>query len=183
MNWRKIQNYEGYEVSDTGAVRSIDRYVDMPNGRSRFAKGRLLKTRITKHGYVDVRLCKNNKHKTFLMHRLVGEAYLPNPENLPQINHLSGIKQDNSVANLQWVDGSANILHAYKNGLNSNCGSSHVRAVTVIDSATGELFCPLKALSDHLGVNYKCLSEVLNGQRPLPKTWDWSGHSYQKYSC
>ena len=183
MDWKTIEGYEGYEVSNTGIVRGVDRFVDMPNGKKRLAKGCILKTRVTKHGYVDVRLSRGSTPKTYLVHRLVAQAFIPNPDGLPQVNHLSGNKLDNSVENLAWTDASGNVLHAYKQGLNNQCGCSHSNAVIVINLITGELYCTQKELSEHLGVNYKSLSEALNGQRPFPKSWDLSGHSYQKYSC
>lgn len=184
MEFRSVVGYEGlYEISDNGLVRGVNRYVDLPDGKKRFAKGCILKTRIKKDGYIDVRLSRGGIPKTYLVHRLVAQAFIKNPDNLPQINHLSGNKQDNRVENLAWTDASGNVLHAYKNGLNTQCGCNHTNAVIVIDLVTGDLYYTLKALSDHLGVNYKSLSEALNGQRPFPKSWDLSGHTYQKYIC
>ncbi len=123
MDWKQINGYEGiYEVSNTGLVRGIDRVVDLANGKKRAVKGREIKSRLNNYGYVEVRLSKNGVAKTHFVHRLVATAFIPNPENFPQVNHLSGEKLDNRVENLEWTDARGNALHAYRNGLNSNCG-------------------------------------------------------------
>lgn len=184
MNWKDVRNYEGiYEVSDTGVVRGIDRYADLPNGKKRFAKGKILKLGISNKGYVDVRLNKNGVAKSHLVHRLVCEAFIPNPDNLPQVNHLSGNKQDNTLENLAWTDASGNAIHAYQTGLNPNCGCNHNFAVAVIDINTGELYCTVKAFCEAFGINYSSGKNALNGYQPFPKNVDLSGHSFEKYTC
>lgn len=152
-------------------------------GKKRSIQGQVIKTRIKKNGYIDVRLNKDDKSKSYLVHRLVATAYIPNPENLPQVNHLSGNKQDNSVENLAWTDASGNALHAYKTGLNSQCGCTHRLAVPVIDTVTGEVFCTEKAFCEHYGINYSTGKSALNGYHPFPKYVDLSGHSFVKYTC
>ena len=184
MNWKTIKGYEGlYEVSDTGLVRSIDRYVDNGNGNKRFAKGIILKQSISNRGYYEIWLNKGGKAKSFLVHRLVLGAFVPNPENYPIANHLSGDKLDNRVENLQWTDYSGNALHAYQTGLNSNCGCNHNLAVAVIDTKTGEIYCTVKAFCEHFGINYNSAKNALNGYQSFPKSVDLSGHKFEKYIC
>ena len=104
--WRPIVGYEGqYEVSSYGRVRSLDRYDRM----NRFWKGRILKSYTDTVGYLNVRLCSNGKLKHHLVHRLVAEAFIPNPDNLPQVNHRDEVKNNNSVENLEWCDGKYNV--------------------------------------------------------------------------
>ena len=104
--WRPIEGYEGlYEVSSYGKVRSLDRYDRM----NRFWKGRILKSYTDTVGYLNVRLCSNGKLKHHLVHRLVAKAFIPNPDNLPQVNHRDEYKNNNRVENLEWCDGKYNV--------------------------------------------------------------------------
>lgn len=106
--WRDIAGYEGqYQISNLGKVRSLDRYVKC-NGFN-LIKGQLMKPKIDKYGYFQISLCKNCKYKSFTIHRLVAQAFLPNPDNLPQINHINECKWDNTVWNLEWCNSKYNI--------------------------------------------------------------------------
>lgn len=102
--WRDIKDYEGlYQVSNLGRVRSLDRYVKHSRGGVMVRrKGCLLKP-TTNKGYKMVALSKNNTIRYYLIHRLVAEAFIPNPENKPYIDHINTIKTDNRVQNLRWV--------------------------------------------------------------------------------
>jgi hypothetical protein len=183
MEWKNANGYEGYLVSNTGLVQSIDRHVELKNGKKRFLRARPIKSRINNFGYVEVRLSKNGNTKTCFVHRLVAKAFIPNPNNLPQVNHLSGNKQDNTVENLEWTDASGNALHAYQTGLNTNCGCTHNLAVAVIDLKTGEIYCTIKALCEFLGIPYSTGRNALNGIQNFPKYVDVTGHAFEKYSC
>lgn len=103
-----------YLISDTGCIRSIDRYI-LVNGGMRFQKGKKLKTRIDKDGYEVVSIYIDGKCKNCFMHRLVAEAFIPNPDNLPQVNHKDENKQNNHVENLEWCTVSYNINYGRRN--------------------------------------------------------------------
>lgn len=93
-------------------------------------KGLIKKQQVSK-GYLKVKLNKNSKSKWFLVHRLVAQAFIPNPENKPQVNHKDGNKFNNCVENLEWNTNSENQLHSYrilKNipSMQKHFGSNHV---------------------------------------------------------
>lgn len=101
--WKDIRDYENlYQTSNLGRARSLDRWVKDTNGSLRFYKGKILKLCTDKYGYLKVGLCKNNKYKKFYVHRLVAEAFIPNPDNLPCVNHKDENKQNNNVENLEF---------------------------------------------------------------------------------
>lgn len=107
--WRDIKGYEGYyQVSNFGRVKSLDRVAIYSDGRIFKYNGRQLKTTLNK-GYVHVKLSKHSDVKTFKIHRLVAEAFIPNPLNLPQVNHKDENKTNNNVDNLEWCTGKYNM--------------------------------------------------------------------------
>lgn len=101
--WKDIKNYEGlYQVSNLGKVRN--------------SKGDILYQGSIKGGYKRVQLHNTKKAKSLLVHRLVAEAFIPNPENKPYINHKNSCTTDNTISNLEWCTPSENTIHGYKYG-------------------------------------------------------------------
>ena len=99
--WKPIKDYEGlYEISNLGRVRNLN--------YKGSGKGKILKNTKDSKGYLIVGLTKNGKRKLFKIHRLVAEAFIPNPENKPCIDHINTIKNDNRVENLRWVTNEEN---------------------------------------------------------------------------
>lgn len=121
--WKDIAQFNGkYQVSNLGNVRSVTRTVTQRSPKGgvsvRTLKGKTLKPKVTKNGYLELRLwAENSKGISVRVHRLVAEAFIPNPENKPQVNHKNGNKVDNSVDNLEWVTCQENVQHATKNGM------------------------------------------------------------------
>lgn len=94
--WKPIKDYEGlYEISNLGRVKSLN--------YGGTGKGKVLKNIERSNGYLGVRLTKNGKTKAFKVHRLVAEAFIPNPEDKPCVDHINTIKNDNRVENLRWA--------------------------------------------------------------------------------
>lgn len=132
--WRDIDGFEGmYQVSDLGRVRSLERTVKMVRYGKEYDmhhKGRILKTIVMKDGYESIQIFKDSKHHTYKVHRLVAKAFLPNPDNLPEVNHKDGNKCNNTSENLEWCTRGHNIRHAFKNGLidknNMTCNRKRV---------------------------------------------------------
>ena len=111
--WKDIKGYEGlYQVSDMGNVRSLDRLVDR-GGKPLCAiwKGRVLKKKKASDNYYSVVLSKNNVQLCVRIHRLVAETFIPNPNNLPEVNHRNENKLDNRVENLEWCDRLYNVRY------------------------------------------------------------------------
>lgn len=112
--WRDIEGYEGrYQVSNLGRVKSLTRI----NPQNHLLKERIRKAASDKNDYQIVNLCKDGIVKLYKVHRLVGEAFLDNPDGLPQINHKDGNKRNNDVSNLEWASASQNVQHAFDTGL------------------------------------------------------------------
>lgn len=107
--WKDIEGYEGlYQVSNLGNVRALKFYHSRNNVH-------LLKPTVNKYGYCVVCLHKDKKVKQYRVHRLVAIAFLPNPDNLPYVNHIDCDKTNNSLTNLEWCTQSENVKHGYDN--------------------------------------------------------------------
>lgn len=110
--WKPVKDWEGiYEVSNQGRVRSIDRHVRHWQGGLSFIKGKMLKpSNNNAKGYYRVLLFNSseNRKKCCAVHRLVAEAFVPNPNNLPQVNHIDEDKSNNRADNLEWCDNQYN---------------------------------------------------------------------------
>jgi len=125
--WAAIEGFEGlYEISDLGRVRSIDRIQINSKGIQRRDKGRILTLVDRGNDYLFVSLSKNNKKHNFSVHTGVAQAFIPNPENRPQVNHKDGDKRNNVKTNLEWATAQENSIHAFENNLRISVkGESH----------------------------------------------------------
>ncbi len=111
--WKDINGFEGYyQVSNKGNVRSLDREVTCNTGIT-YLKGIDLKLTKDRGGYFKIKLSKNNKTSTFLISRLVAIHFIPNPHNLPEVNHLYG-KEDNRETSLEWTSSIENQCYRVK---------------------------------------------------------------------
>ncbi len=119
MLWKPLVGYEeSYAISDTGLIKRIE---------SRGLDGRLLCEKFIHggcypNGYWFVCLAKNGTYKQEMTHRLVAKTFIPNPNNLPVVNHIDGNKNNNHVTNLEWCSHSQNRQHAYDTGLSPQRG-------------------------------------------------------------
>lgn len=115
--WKPIPNYEEYEISNLGRVKRLPYDKNVCNGGKQHCAEKILKPQKRKRGYQAVILSKNNNVKSFLIHRLVATAFIPNPYSLPQVNHKDENPSNNCVENLEWC------TQKY----NSNYGTSKYR--------------------------------------------------------
>ncbi len=125
--WKEIPGYEGfYEASTIGRIRSLNRVVRQHNGNTQTKKGVILKSSIDRIGYENVALSRENKLKSFKVHRLVAMSFIDKVEGQNEINHIDCNKLNNNVANLEWCNRLQNIKHAIKNNLiKYHYGDSH----------------------------------------------------------
>ena len=112
MNWKDIRNYENYQISDCGKVRSNF----ISKDKSKYKEIKLQNN----NGYKLVQLNNKDSKLMFRVHRLVAEAFIPNPENKRTVNHKDGDKSNNSVNNLEWATHSENNKHAFDKNLKEN---------------------------------------------------------------
>ena len=113
--WKPVKGYEGiYEVSSTAKIRSVDRFVKGKNN-VRFIKGKNITPHLTNTGYYLCDLYKYNRRKNYLLHRIVAEAFIPNPNGYNVVNHKDSIRTNCLPSNLEWCDMSYNIKYSYNN--------------------------------------------------------------------
>lgn len=115
--WKAIEGYEGYyEVSSSGRVKSLERTVKRSDGQVRKLNSRIISGSFDTDGYRQCKLSKNGKYLTVNIHRLVAQAFIPNPHNLPEVNHKNFNRTDNRVENLEWVSHNDNVAYSIKAG-------------------------------------------------------------------
>ena len=116
--WKDKKDYEGlYQVSNLGNIRSLTRKVKCKNDTFRIVNGKMLIPIQMKNGYLFVNLWKNNIVKRKLVHRLVATAFIPNPANKQEVNHIDANKTNNNYFNLEWNTRPENTFHSYKMNL------------------------------------------------------------------
>lgn len=164
--WKWIAGYEGiYKISNYGRVKSFPR-----QGASTEIKIR--KPILTKRGYLQICLYKGCKEKAFKIHRLVAEAFIPNPENKPEVNHKYGMKFDSYFENLEWATPKENMKHAVDIGLAPTGTNRNTAKLTKEDvKFIREHYIPrhpefgAAALSRRFNVSPSIIQDVIKGKR------------------
>ena len=172
--WIKVKGFELYSVSDQGNVR---------NDKT----GRILKGGLDKDGYPQVILCKNRSRVNRKVHRLVAEAFIPNPDNKPQVNHIDGNKQNNAASNLEFCTNQENQTHFWRylnneqnkaNRINAHKGkgllSDNPNSKSVIRLEDGKVFKTIKEAAEELNISYIHIGEVCKGKRKTTGGYHWS---------
>ena len=126
--WRPVVGWEGlYEVSSHGRVRSLDRKITRTDGRAVLYRGRLRSLSSRGDGHLSVDLKRAGKRVTYLVHRLVALAFIPNPEAHPQVRHWNDVPDDNRTENLLWGTNSDNLHDRVRNGKHHSSNKTHCK--------------------------------------------------------
>lgn len=172
--WMPIKGYEGiYAVSNLGNVKSIGRYVAANRGGIRYVKDRLLSFGRSHSGYYSVILSMSGKRKIASVHRLVAEAFIPNPHKYQEVNHKDENKHNNNVLNLEWCDRKYNAN--YGTGV-ERCARQKWKPVVMIDSISNlpiKTFPSAREADKITGVSYKCISLACNGKIKSAGGYRW----------
>lgn len=171
-SWKCCSQYKGYEVSNQGRVRGVDRWIQRADTGTRLrVSGRVLKPTTDRRGYLNVYPSVCGTGKRVRVHRLVAQAWLPNPEGKEQVNHKDGDKRNNAVSNLEWATNGENMEHAIATGLavEHPFGEKAFRfsgAVEAYDDS-GSLVATMfgNAEMASKGFDFRLVSAVLHGKR------------------
>lgn len=177
--WRNVKGFEGYQISSLGRFRSVDRtvlYYERHHNKwyPKKIKGVLYKTAsIYPHSqrYITVSPRINGKNKTLYVHRLVAEAFIPNTNGKPQVNHINGDRTNNRASNLEWVTAKENGSHAARKGLVARgsrqwAAKLSERDIIKIRSLKGKM--QYSEISKLYGVSEKYIGEIINRRK-----WVW----------
>lgn len=156
--WRDIVGFEGYQVSNYGQVKSLN--------YRRTSKEQILRQTTNRDGYKVILL----KKKHCSVHRLVAQAFIPNPDGKSDVNHISGNKTDNTVFNLEWTTRKENVRHAFESGLASN--KYHEKKI--ICHQNGEIYNSLKEAGEMLNIPSCGICSVLKGTQKTTHGYTFS---------
>lgn len=182
--WRDIAGYEGlYQVSNLGNVKSLG------NGKARnpnWCKEHILKNQLTRYGYLKVPLSKNGKVKNYLVHRLVGKVFIPNPDNLPQVNHKDECKTNNCVDNLEWCTPKYNLNYgtcqqrAHEKQLNDPKQSIKIKCLDLETNVT-TTYLSMRETMRQLNIPLSSLSHCLyDNKKPYKNRYIFSEINKEK---
>lgn len=171
--WKDVVGYEGrYEVSSFGRIRSVGRYIERKNGIIIYAKSKILKQQI-KYGKgtltrYQVNLYDGSNNKMFLVSRIVAKAFIPNPNNLPQVNHIDEDPSNNHVENLEWCTEHYNMTYGTRI---ERITKSLQKKINVYDLNNNFItsFESIKEAAKELNCDNSCITKVCKGYEPYHK--------------
>ena len=161
--WKDIIGYEGrYQISNLGNVKSF----------TRTEEGFMMKAHLIK-GYYSVKLSNGHRgdKKESAIHRLVAQAFIPNPDNKPQVNHIDGNKHNNNAENLEWVTNGENGKHAFKNHLREHT-TLYKKVKVVYKDGSVKIFKSMQEAATDLGVTRQAVTRCCRGLQRTVKGCD-----------
>jgi hypothetical protein len=165
--WKNIQGYDGYQISNFGRVKSLG------NGKKR--KEKILKPSKDGNKYLFVVLSKQGKRKFYLIHRLVAETFIDNPNNLPQVNHRDEDKTNNASGNLEWCTPKQNINYGSHNQRSAASRINHPkRSKQVLCLETGKIYPSTMEVQRQLGFAQGYISMCCNGRCKQAYGFHWT---------
>ena len=170
--WRSVDGYEGcYEVSSHGRVRSVIRQI-LSGNHYQTANGKMLKLKEL-GGYFVIGLKKHNVASTKSVHRLVAAAFIPNPNNLPQINHKDENPLNNHVDNLEWCSPKYNANYGTRNQRLSLALRAKARKVVQVDTNGNDvrIFDSVKDAAQYFGISKSLISGICRCEYRRPRLW------------
>jgi hypothetical protein len=159
--WKEIPGLERYAASNYGNIKPI-------HGDSRKAT---LTKQLSSRGYLRIRLKSKDKWGMHQVHRLIAKAFIPNPENKPEVNHINGIRSDNQVENLEWCTRSENQIHAVTKGLQT--GFNRKQVLQLKDGVVIKEFMSIQSTKED-GFNPSAIRHLLScGDRKTHQGYEW----------
>ena len=164
IEYKLIEGFEDYMVSSDGKVWSLKK-----------GKKKELKPKTDSCGYLQVCLCSNGRQVQKLVHRLVAEAFIPNPDNLPQVNHKDEDKLNNSVENLEWCTAEYNSNFGTRNERMATALTNYKAfSVPVVCLETGVVYPSTQEASRQTGIDDSSISKCLNGRYKTAGGYHWA---------
>lgn len=162
--WKTYPEYSFIEASNLGRVRTKDHYVIRKDGRKQFVKGHILKQLDNGHGYMRVQFGVGCKKVDRYVHRIIASAFIPNPDNLPQVNHKDNNRANNVVGNLEWCSRQYN--ETYKKNFGTSQTQLFGKQVFAVNLETGKVlrFKSQGGAARQLGISDGGVNRALKGQ-------------------
>lgn len=180
--WHNIKGYENlYMVSNTGKIKRLSRVVENKGSYSGkyILKEKEMKLHFNKDGYAIVNLSKNNTKKAIKVHRLVAEAFIPNPNEYFEINHINEIKDDNRVENLEWCDRKYNVNYGLRNKKTSISESKEIIQLDLSNNILNK-FYGIREASRNTKIQHSHIAECCMGKRKTAGGFKWKYNKRDK---